>query len=174
MPREPEWWINKVAYQKLWKRININPPPPDTDLTEPCWLITSGPMTPNGYATAIVTPGRAPAVVHRLMWAFHNQRPVPDGMQLDHLCRRRNCCQPAHLEPVTASENTNRQGHQNRAKTHCPRGHPYDEANTYRNPSGRRLCRQCARDRAAASDTSQSPRVRGGGGLPSGGVPSQA
>jgi len=32
----------------------------------------------------------------------------------------------------------------NAAKTHCPRGHPYDEANTiYRD--GRRFCLECRR-----------------------------
>ena len=34
----------------------------------------------------------------------------------------------------------------NRAKTHCPKKHPYDDANTYRHPSGRRQCRACRRE----------------------------
>ena len=32
--------------------------------------------------------------------------PVPDGLELDHLCRNRLCVNPAHLEPVTRLENT--------------------------------------------------------------------
>lgn len=28
-------------------------------------------------------------------------------------------------------------------KTHCPQGHPYDEENTYRAPTGGRMCRKC-------------------------------
>jgi hypothetical protein len=32
--------------------------------------------------------------------------PIPDGLQLDHLCRVRCCVNPNHLEPVTAKENT--------------------------------------------------------------------
>jgi hypothetical protein len=35
-------------------------------------------------------------------------------------------------------------------KTHCPQGHPYDEANTYRHPNGSRRCRECRRQKAAA------------------------
>jgi hypothetical protein len=31
----------------------------------------------------------------------------------------------------------------NAAKTHCPRGHPYDDANTYISPRGSRICRKC-------------------------------
>ena len=31
-------------------------------------------------------------------------------------------------------------------KTHCPKGHPYNEENTYHHPSGRRVCRICQRE----------------------------
>lgn len=33
-------------------------------------------------------------------------------------------------------------------RTHCKRGHPFSETNTYRTPAGERRCRQCAKDRA--------------------------
>lgn len=46
-------------------------------------------------------------LVHRV--AFELARgPVPEGLVLDHLCRCRTCCNPAHLEPVTPLENTRR------------------------------------------------------------------
>jgi hypothetical protein len=75
--------------------------------------------------------------------------PVPEGLDLDHLCRNRACVNPTHLEPVTRQVNLLRgltipAAHA--AKTHCPQGHAYDEANThvYR---GMRLCRACDREK---------------------------
>ena len=38
-------------------------------------------------------------------------------------------------------------------KTHCPSGHPYDEANTYLTSAGRRLCRACRAIRARTPKT---------------------
>lgn len=86
--------------------------------------------------------------------------PVPDGMTLDHLCHTRDesclgglsclhrrCVNPAHLEPVSGRVNRLR-GRSlpaaNAKKTHCAKGHPYDEANTYVNrANGARVCRTC-------------------------------
>lgn len=76
--------------------------------------------------------------------------PVPPGKVLDHTCRTRPCIEPTHLEPVTDVVNTMR-GESPTAKharkTHCPKGHPYDEENTYRRPGGGRDCRACKRRR---------------------------
>lgn len=89
-------------------------------------------------------------MVHR---AFYQLMvgPVPAGMDLDHLCRNRGCVNPHHLEAVTHRENVMRGASfaaENRAKTHCPAGHPYDEANTYvykGHGNTRRCCRACNR-----------------------------
>lgn len=71
--------------------------------------------------------------------------PIPAGLDLDHLCRNRKCCNPEHLEPVTRSENLRRGevGRWNLATTHCPQGHPYDDENTYQDKRGWRGCRTC-------------------------------
>jgi len=77
--------------------------------------------------------------------------PVPDGLQLDHLCRNRACVRPSHLEPVTCQENLLRGetlAALQAAKTHCPQGHPYNDENTYQTPSGSRACRECRRTRS--------------------------
>ena len=65
--------------------------------------------------------------------------PIPDGLSIDHLCRNRRCCNPAHLEPVTTAENNRRKA---LAQTHCKRDHEFNEENTYR-LRGRRICRAC-------------------------------
>ena len=75
---------------------------------------------------------------------------IPAGLDLDHLCRNRGCVNPAHLEPVTRGENLLRGdtfNARNAAKTECPKGHPYDDKNTYTTRKGGRSCRTCHRER---------------------------
>lgn len=71
--------------------------------------------------------------------------PVPDGLELDHLCRTTKCVNPGHLEPVTHQENCARAdiGAKFRNRTHCPAGHAYDEQNTIVRRDGTRQCRSC-------------------------------
>lgn len=91
--------------------------------------------------------------VHRLTFEEF-VGPIPEGLEIDHLCRNPGCVNPGHLEPVTHAENVRRGlgGAYHRSLTECPHGHPYDEANTrvYR---GMRYCKRCRvaneRDRRA-------------------------
>ena len=106
-----------------------------------CWLWVSPAGTGNGYGQ-IKIDGRK-VLAHR--HAYESMvGPIPEGLHIDHLCGRRACVNPAHLDPVPLLVNNQRSpgGSNSRAKTHCPHGHPYDEANTYR-WRGRRLCRSC-------------------------------
>jgi hypothetical protein len=60
--------------------------------------------------------------------------PIGEGLTIDHLCRRRGCVNPLHLEVVTRKENVLRGiglTAKNHQKTHCLRGHSFDEKNTY-------------------------------------------
>jgi hypothetical protein len=81
---------------------------------------------------------------HRVAYELF-KGPIPAGMDLDHLCRVRCCCNPDHLEPVTRKENLRRG--LNGQKTACYKGHPYTPENTYyRANTGKKQCRLCARE----------------------------
>lgn len=87
-------------------------------------------------------------LAHR--WSYEQANgPIPEGLTIDHLCRRRDCVRPSHLEAVTHKINIERgnTGLHNKSKTHCPRNHPYNSDNTFINSNGRRICRSCKRAR---------------------------
>lgn len=67
---------------------------------------------------------------------------IPKGHHVHHTCLNRGCVNPKHL--VVVSPKNHKEIHA-ALKTHCPRGHPYDAANTYRSPRGERRCRECHR-----------------------------
>jgi hypothetical protein len=70
---------------------------------------------------------------------------IPKGLCIDHLCRTPACVNPEHLEAVTERENILRgvsAPAKNAKKTHCKRGHEFNEINTYKVPGGR-ACRTC-------------------------------
>lgn len=97
-------------------------------------------VDPNGYGT-VFQPVRGEArLPHR--WAYQFLRAdIPDGLELDHLCRNRRCVNPWHLEPVTRRVNAQRGVG---SKEACVNGHPYTEENTYVRPDrGTRMCRAC-------------------------------
>ena len=83
---------------------------------------------------------------HRFSWVVSNQRSIPDGLTLDHLCRNPSCVNPEHLTPATLGENVLR-GHGpsavNKRKTHCCRGHELSGANLKATSTGWRRCRTC-------------------------------
>ena len=81
--------------------------------------------------------------------------PIPDGKQIDHLCRNRGCVNPDHLEPVTPKMNSHRspglmQFQVGATKTHCKHGHELTPENTNRHgPHGTgRQCKTCKRERS--------------------------
>lgn len=86
--------------------------------------------------------------VHCLIYE-HKVQKVPDGFELDHLCRNTRCCNVKHLEPVTHKENMLRGNNPCAMKarqTECVRGHLLSGDNLYVKPDGRRVCRLCAKN----------------------------
>jgi hypothetical protein len=139
-------------------------------------IVWDGKMVRGGYGRVSIRRGHATdlglpqsVLVHRLAWRLA-ARAIPQGMQIDHLCRNRACINVDHLEVVTPSENVRRslgpalsairmrEMRLARAKavTHCPRGHEYTPENTYTH-NGCRTCRECQRERVRAYRASRSP-----------------
>lgn len=104
-----------------------------------CWLWV-GYLNSRGYIERDYNGKRWS--MQRLIWT-HFYGPIPDGLVVDHLCRIPRCWNPEHLEPVTIKVNTNRGINWERSKTHCPKGHPYDDVNTFVEKGGWRKCRVC-------------------------------
>jgi hypothetical protein len=131
--------FDAASVERFWTRIRK---PGSND----CWAWT-GALTEKGYGRfSPRVDGRSVHIfAHR--FAFEaTVGPIPAGLQLDHLCRNRACVNPAHLEPVDARTNLLRgetEAARNAAKVECLRGHPFDTANTYVTPNGRRQCRIC-------------------------------
>lgn len=70
-----------------------------------CWT-WGGHFERHGYGRFGISSKHL-VLAHRFAWELTNG-PVPDGLELDHRCRNRGCCNPAHLEPVTHAENMRR------------------------------------------------------------------
>lgn len=106
----------------------------------------------SGYGRFMVD--RSPRMAHRVCYEAL-VGPIPEGLQLDHLCRNPACVNPDHLEPVTPEENSLRgfapKIVSSRTKV-CVNGHSTEDA--YLRPDGKgRQCRTCIKiqtERAAA------------------------
>jgi hypothetical protein len=85
-------------------RIEIKYLVEDRGYKTPCWVWRC-PLDKDGYAQVTVDNRRCRA--HKVYYE-KAKGPVPDGLDLDHLCRVRHCVNPDHLEPVTNLENTRR------------------------------------------------------------------
>ncbi len=134
---------------RLWRRVDKNGPVPEhrPDLG-PCWLWTGA--TTWGYGVIQQGRGIGTTGTHILAYTLL-VGPVPDGLELDHLCRVTACCRPSHLEAVphrvNALRGTSPAVIAFLTRT-CKRGHNLDtEGTPKRGQPWRRDCRACKRYR---------------------------
>lgn len=131
---------------RFWEKVT------KSEGEEGCWLWTAALSRGYGVFKAAGSPRNQPA--HRFAYELL-VGPIPDGLDLDHLCHEpasclggescahRRCVNPAHLTPTTRGENIQRGQNHNRRKTCCPTcGGPYSLR-----ASGRRICRPCNNER---------------------------
>lgn len=133
---------------RFWTKVVKHP--------DGCWE-WRGAVLPNGYGVTKHTGERRNTYVHRFSYelAFG---PIPEGMEIDHLCHdpalcqrawacpHRRCVNPSHLRATTHRENTLRGGSLpaiESRQTHCQRGHPLSGANLSSGQDGHRRCRTC-------------------------------
>lgn len=141
-----------AAYEKrLWAKVNKDGPIPGyRPELGPCWLWT-GSTNSHGYGLIKVN-GRS-LLAHRATYELMHG-PIQPSVEPDHLCRVRSCVRPDHLELLTHRENVLRgmgPTAQHARQTHCLRGHPFSETNTYLWRTSRH-CRACKRKRGAAQN----------------------
>lgn len=119
------------------------------NVTDTCWLWIGG-LNHDGYGRFYksTVAGKQPphTLAHRYSIVLFGGY-LPKGLVCDHECRNRRCVNPSHIRLVTQSvnvmENSNSLQAQNAKKTHCPKGHPYSEENTYIRKLGWRKCKTC-------------------------------
>lgn len=127
--------------------------------TDTCWYWTAA-KTKAGYGMY--------SIKHKLIYAHRYSYQMFVGelvanMELDHLCKNRDCVNPEHLEQVTHKENVKRgealphlmaKIESRRNQQYCVRGHSLlDKSNIY-NPPKRpkiRYCRKCIKERSLSS-----------------------
>jgi hypothetical protein len=132
-PRKTEW-------ERFWEKVEIG------DCWE--WLAV---RTTHGYGQ-FMRSGPGSRLAHRWTWETL-VGPVPEGLDLDHLCRNRACCNPDHLEPVTRRVNQLRGATTVAAAfkaTHCQHGHAWTPENSGVQDGTGRYCRPCKRERSRA------------------------
>lgn len=130
-------WGDSRIPARIWVKVYVCP-------ITGCWL-WAGSCTERDYPT--VRWNGATRRTHRVVYQVLVAE-IPPHLELDHLCRMRQCVNPEHLEPVTHRINTLRGDtfqRSNSVKTECPAGHPYDGAYQRRNGSVMRTCSICAR-----------------------------
>lgn len=91
--------------ERFWAKVNK---------TESCWLWTASCRT-DGYGQQQTPDGNKAA--HRFSYELA-RGPIPDGLNVDHMCHVKTCVNPTHLRACTTKQNLeHRQGAQARNRS---------------------------------------------------------
>ncbi|KKL61408.1 hypothetical protein LCGC14_2195600 [marine sediment metagenome] len=140
-------WSSTV-WDRFWAKV---------DTSADCWEWTAGTTVRGGYGW--FNTGSAPMVAYRVAWLFL-RGDIPSGLELDHLCRNRACCNPAHLSPATNRENIMAPGSQAFVKLHKDKVCCSKCGGAYtRQKDGTRTCRRCRAARERARKAANRDRI---------------
>lgn len=139
-------WKHGTPEERFWRYVARGPGDDD------CHLWTGA--TKKGYGTLHLSTLEGSIYAHRMAWVLAHGR-IPQGLLVCHHCDNPRCVRADHLFLGTIADNNHDMKVKGRAakgdrnvrgrKTHCPHGHPYDTANTFRGSNGGRRCRICTR-----------------------------
>ena len=130
--------------ERFWKKVDKNGPIPEhRPELGPCWLWT-GTVASHGYGNVGVNGKITYTHIYARLITYG---PHKQGLELDHLCRNRLCCNPDHLDPVTHTENMLRSPIAKVAQSgKCSKGHVIDETAYVIPGTAQRRCRVCLQE----------------------------
>ena len=114
---------------RFWEKVNKS---------GDCWIWTATFSIGGRYGAIRV--GDKMVSAHRLAYELE-RGPIPQGLELDHLCRNPHCVRPSHLEAVTHAENMRRGAQAQELRDRGYRCRHHNEVMILR--SGARCCRTC-------------------------------
>lgn len=133
----------KMTFQRKTKPIADRLWPKVVWQSNGCWNWT-GKVSVRGYGTIRIKKGSkwGQGYAHKIAYELVRGI-VPNGLEIDHLCKNKVCCNPSHLEAVTHLVNSRRA----MVKSHCKHGHEFNEDNTYITREGWKMCKKCNAER---------------------------